>query len=87
MLGDTGETIPITPVIDTPTAKVLLGRGGGPTGLVTIHHQRLRRHGDLEDAEELLSPGTYTYFCRIQPLHARRLPRGRDEEGEVLAAH
>jgi hypothetical protein len=66
VLGDTGETIPITPVIDTPTAKVNC-RGGGPTGLVTIITNGCVGTATWRTPKNL-SPGTYTYFCRIHPF-------------------
>jgi hypothetical protein len=57
---------PITPVVPTPTDKANC-KGGGPTGLVTILANGCVGTTTWKTPKNL-SPGTYSYFCRIHPF-------------------
>ena len=61
----TGDTAPIT------AAKPLAAPAGALQRRARARQgrlERVRRRGDLEDAEDPASPALYTYFCRIHPF-------------------
>jgi hypothetical protein len=64
-IGFGGENgIPDTPVVDTPTDKANCGKPPGLTGFIMAGCVG----GVTYKTPKSLTPGTYTYFCRIHPF-------------------